>query len=95
MAKLSQPIATTSEALDLSLKDRDALAQALWPEQRITNFIWATLVVAVAIVLVGSAGGMIWIFIQKGELNPGAMLTVFTTVMGFVAGLLIKSPVRE
>ncbi len=65
------------------------------PDAQVTNVIWVILVAAVALVLVGSAFSMAWVYIQTGKLDAGAMLTVFTTVMGFVAGLLIKSPVSR
>jgi len=74
-------------------QQQELAAELGQPDQRVTNFIWGVLVVAVALVLVGSVGAMIWVFTRTGQLDPGAMLTVFTTVMGFVAGLLIKSPV--
>jgi hypothetical protein len=107
MAALTTSVSDTSQVQRLPEKDRTALARAVaptlpaevkeevfggGPNPWATDFIWIMLVTAVALVLIGAAGAMIWVFIQTGRLDPGAMLTVFTTVMGFVAGLLIKSP---
>jgi hypothetical protein len=80
----------------LLAEGKEALARQIGlPDTKVTNFIWITVVVAVALVLVGSAGAMMMVFATTGKSDPGAMLTVFTTVMGFVAGLLVRSPVAR
>ena len=76
------------------MKEKATVAKELGlaPDQGTANVIMVVIVVAIALVLVCSTGAMVWVFVQTGKLDPGAMLTVFTTVMGFVGGMLIKRP---
>ncbi|MBS0468103.1 MAG: hypothetical protein JSS31_07850 [Proteobacteria bacterium] len=71
------------------------------PDTRTNNAIWLIVVIAFAAVMVGSAyvlgvgvnmkldAGST--YVTKGE----TMLTVFTTVVAFLAGLLSPSPVKR
>jgi hypothetical protein len=71
------------------------------PSQTTNNVIWLIVVAAFALVMVGSAyvlgtgvtskleaGAS---YVTKGE----TILTVFTTVVAFLAGLLVPSPVKK
>ncbi len=96
MANPELALSEMSDARNLRQERREALARQIGlPDTKVTNFIWITVVAAVTLVLVGSAGAMMVVFATTGKSDPGAMLTVFTTVMGFVAGLLIKSLVAK
>lgn len=77
---------------------RTALAE---PDTKTNNAIWLIVVIAFALVMLGSAyvlgmgvntkletGAA---YVTKGE----TMLTVFTTVVAFLAGLLSPSPVKR
>jgi hypothetical protein len=82
-------------ALDhLSTQDRKEVVQRFGvsgPAQEAADRIWRIIVTAFAIVLVGS-------FLALAPIATGtddAMLTVFTTAAGFLAGLLSPSPRSE
>lgn len=94
-AERKEVAVAAAQGLPAAYKEAVVSEADLQPDQWVINFIWGALVVAVAITLIASAGAMTWVFIQTGRLDPGAMLTVFTTVMGFIGGLLVKSPVQN
>src|SRR5262249_20670423 len=82
-------------AKDLSSEDKQAIAQALGPpSQNITNIIWLVVVIGFVIVFIGSFATMAYYYTTQNT-NLDKMLTVFTTVSAFLAGLLAPSPVKN
>lgn len=87
----------------LAKKATDSLPNAALtePDTKTNNAIWLIVVIAFALVMLGSAyilgvgvntkleAGAT--YVTKGE----TMLTVFTTVVAFLAGLLSPSPVKR
>jgi hypothetical protein len=69
------------------------------PDAQTNREIWRVIVWAFAIVLVGAAAVLgVGVFVPKGDkvtTDSGTMLTVFTTVVGFLAGLLSPSPLAS
>lgn len=71
------------------------------PDSKTTNAIWVIVVLAFAVVMLGSAyvlGSTVTTkldagvtYVTKGE----TILTVFTTVVAFLAGLLSPSPLKR
>src|SRR6266571_5180404 len=59
------------------------------PSQVPTNIIWLVIVMAFAFVLVVAAGALVYgvVFLQRTADNVQVVLTVFTSVVGFLAGL--------
>lgn len=66
------------------------------PDRDVTDKIWLIIIVAFAIVLVGSfitlAASVVLPVSLKSDANPQIILTIFTTVTGFLAGLFTTSP---
>ncbi len=56
------------------------------PHPSIVNHLWLIVIVAFAIVLVGSFLTLAW------TAEPDVMLTIFMSVVGFLAGLFTPSP---
>jgi hypothetical protein len=67
------------------------------PSRRVADRIWLIAVCAFAAVLVGSFLTLaISVFVQVQDATSAqAMLTVFTAVLGFLAGLFTPSPVGD
>jgi hypothetical protein len=71
------------------------------PEQPILNAIWLVVVCSFALVLLYAAykiGAGVSVKLEKEALyatRGDTILTVFTTVVGFLAGLLSPSPVTK
>ena len=64
------------------------------PTDRTLDRLWLIVVAAFAIVLAGSFVTLsLGVFIQtSGDVNPALVLTMFTSVVGFLAGLFVPSP---
>ena len=73
-----------------------ALSPMGLPSTRIRDRLWLIVVGAFAIVLVGSflalASGLIFF---RDNIAPELVLTMFTSVVGFLAGLFTPSPVAN
>lgn len=69
------------------------------PDQPATNFVWKIIVFSFATVLVGSFVSLAVsiVFFQKPPTDAGLqmLLTMFTLVVGFFAGLLSPSPIHK
>jgi hypothetical protein len=71
------------------------------PEGTALNGIWYTIVIAFAAVMVFAVvilGVNVWTKLETGATyatRSDTMLTVFTTVVGFLAGLLSPSPISK
>jgi len=69
------------------------------PDRDVTDTIWLIIIVAFAIVLVGSfitlAASVVLPVSLKSDANPQIILTIFTTVTGFLAGLFTTSPFQS
>lgn len=66
------------------------------PGQRVTNVIWIMVVTAFALVLLGSTGSLFFSVLASSKtMGLQVLLTVFTTVVGFLAGLLSLSPLQR
>lgn len=71
------------------------------PDTRTNNAIWLIVVIAFAAVMVGSAfvlGHGVGVKLEANALyatKSDTILTVFTTVVAFLAGLLSPSPVKK
>lgn len=79
-----------------------SLPRALPPPDSLTNnFIWVIVVLAFAIVMLGSAYVLASTVTTKVEANVSyitkgeTILTLFTTVVAFLAGLLSPSPLKR
>ena len=67
------------------------------PDQTTANRIWLIVIWAVVIVMIGSVLVLsigVWLTPETGGTKPETILTVFTTVTAFLAGLLAESPVK-
>jgi hypothetical protein len=70
------------------------------PDRKATNAIWLIVVICFALVMVGAAYVLFAGVTSKLEANviyatkSDTILTVFTTVVAFLAGLLSPSPVK-
>ena len=83
-----------------SLAERKEVVQAagLGPAKQATaNFIWITVVTCFALVFIASAASLLYevVFLQKTMESLLVVLTVFTAVVGFLAGLLAPSPFQR
>jgi len=68
------------------------------PSQKTRNRLWMIVVSAFAIVLVGSFVALavgVFVPIQEKGVKPELILTTFTSVVGFLAGLFTPSPVAR
>jgi ABC-type phosphate/phosphonate transport system permease subunit len=81
----------------LSLQDqKDALQQLglTPPGKQVNDWIWLTIVVSFAIVLVGAFIALALAVFLYGKLSGELLLTVFATSAAFLAGLLTPSPTQ-
>jgi hypothetical protein len=71
--------------------DRTGLGR---PSQGPTDMIWVIIVITFALVLVGAAGSILYgvVFLGQTADKVQIVLTIFTTVAGFIAGLISPSP---
>ena len=67
------------------------------PSQGATDILWRIVITAFSFVLVGSFLALSVGVYQpaKGTVSPELILTMFTTVVGFLAGLFATSPVSD
>jgi len=67
------------------------------PSQGIRDYLWLIVVAAFALVLVGSFLTLaVGVFAPaEGKVTPELILTMFTSVIGFLAGLFVPSPVAN
>ena len=103
---LALPEANRTAAVVASVKNlpadqlatlQKALANIPDPDQPTGNVLWKIVIWAFAIVMVGTALvlGLSVFFPGPGATKPDTILTVFTTVTAFFAGLLAPSPVGK
>jgi anti-sigma-K factor RskA len=86
----------------LSPEQREAFAEALGarvsdPDQETSNTIWRIIIWSSALVMIGAVVVLsigVWVTPVKDGTKPETILTVFTTVTAFLAGLLAPSPVK-
>lgn len=79
----------------LGYEDRQEISRTLsGPSQGMTDKIWMIVVIGFVIVFVGAFLTMAYYYANK-DINLDKMLTVFTTVSAFLAGLLAPSPIRN
>ena len=60
------------------------------PRDRVRDAIWLIVVVSFAVVLVGA-----FVTIAADGSKPDIVLTMFTSAVGFLAGLFVPSPVGD
>ena len=66
------------------------------PTQATTDYVWKIIISAIGVVLVGSFLAIaIAVFLKVDTGLIQILLTVFTSMVTFVGGLLIKSPVQQ
>ncbi len=66
------------------------------PGQKATDSLWVIVVVSFAIVLVGAAAAVVsFVFIHPDVAKPELILSLFTSAVGFLAGLFVPSPVEK
>lgn len=77
----------------------EALGGTLGPPNDDTrNFLWKLVVSAFVIVLVGSFGTLAWAVFNppvSEDVKPEIILSLFTSVVGFLAGLFVPSPAKS
>ncbi len=80
---------------DLPKSEQESLAATMpLPGDGTRDHLWKVVVQAFAIVLVGSFFTLaLGVFLpQKGIVEPAIVLSMFTSVVGFLAGLFVPSP---
>lgn len=71
-------------ALDRKTKD-----ELLEPDQKVTNYIWKTIVVTFAVVVCGATAALVAaVFFTVEAENMQMLLTIFTTAAGILAGFV-------
>ncbi|MBK7934589.1 MAG: hypothetical protein KA956_12640 [Pyrinomonadaceae bacterium] len=67
------------------------------PDGKTNNWIWILVVSAFVLVFVGTAASMVYSLLGEGEKAAAfdKLLIIFTTVVGFLVGLLSPSPVKS
>lgn len=67
------------------------------PSEQIRDKLWMTVIVAFAFVLAGTFTTLaLGVFIKaEGKVTPELILTMFTSVVGFLAGLFVPSPIAS
>ena len=69
--------------------DRKAKDELLEPDQRVTNYIWKTIVVTFAVVLFGATAALVAaVFVEAEAEHIQMLLTIFTTAAGILAGFV-------
>jgi len=64
------------------------------PDSASVNFIWRIIVIAFVIVLLAAAGGLLYNALVQTT-TAQVLVTIFTTSVGFLAGLLAPSPAQN
>jgi hypothetical protein len=88
---------------DLPKKQQEEFAQAVLgpPSDGTRDWIWVIIVGAFALVLLGSAAVLGWAVFAETKANVTyfakieTVVTVFTSVLAFLSGLLAPSPVKK
>jgi hypothetical protein len=86
---------------NLSTEERKAMDKALGlggPSDTMRDQLWKIVIWSFAVVLVGSFVTLalsVFLTIPQGATSPQIILTVFTSVVGFLAGLFAPSPVAK
>jgi len=69
------------------------------PENRTLNRLWLVVVLSLASVLLGSAATLVALSFREAHTTPAVspeiVLSLFTSVMGFLAGLFVPSPAKK
>jgi ABC-type phosphate transport system permease subunit len=66
------------------------------PTQNIINYIWGSIISGILLVFIASGLGiLVSIFIGKDANAIQPLITLFTATLGFLAGVLTPSPVRN
>ena len=83
-------VVESAEAADPAQQDaiRDVLGP---PTQRVTDVIYIVLIAVIGVLLIGS-GWFIASYLASGH-PTDVLVTIFTTSLSFLGGLLIRSPV--
>ena len=80
-------------ATGLDQKDREEVARSLQlPTQRMADVIWLIIIIALALVLLGSAGALV-IFKYQSKEGGELLLSMFLAVLGYLAGLITRNPI--
>lgn len=87
-------------ASNLSVEDKQDVVEALLgkPDQPTTNTIWVIVVSAFVVVFVGAFLSIAYLYISNStnvDRGGDKLLTIFTTVTAFLAGLLAPSPLKK
>jgi hypothetical protein len=98
-----QVVAIGRDFDELPPRAREALHRAVAarfpdPSQDVSNSLWKVIIWAFVLIMGGAAlllGVGIFVPPATGGTKPETLLTVFTTVTGFLAGLLSPSPVSR
>ncbi len=64
------------------------------PDSATVNFIWKIIVIAFVIVLLVAAAGLAYNALAQTSVAQ-VLITIFTTAVGFLAGLLAPSPAQN
>ncbi|HLX39959.1 MAG TPA: hypothetical protein VKR42_05475 [Ktedonobacteraceae bacterium] len=66
------------------------------PSREPTDIIWLVVIISFAVILIVVAGALVFgvIFLQRTADNVQIILTIFTTEVAFLAGLLSPSPMQ-
>lgn len=100
----SEQAAAIKEAVNALPDDqKEAVAQALGvripePDQSTSNKVWLIIIQAFAFALIAAVAILgIGVFVAPAEngTKPDTILTIFTTVTAFLAGLFAPSPVAK
>jgi hypothetical protein len=97
-AKKDVTVSTLASLDDASKKDVAARAGAISPpSQPMANVIWILIVTGFVLVLIGSSTLLLIgvIFLGKTADNVQVVVTVFTAVVAFLAGLVTPSPTQS
>ncbi len=79
----------------LNSEEKQDLRAALGgPTQGVTDKIWMVVVIAFVIVFVGAFGAIAYYYTNE-KANLDKLITVFSTVSAFLAGLLVPSPIAN
>jgi heme/copper-type cytochrome/quinol oxidase subunit 3 len=97
--QISQKSSTNAQIIPMSGYEVRQASNLGLPDQSVTNFVWKIIIISFAIVLVSSSLllAIAIVFFQKQPTDAGLqmLLTIFTLVVGFFAGLLSPSPLHK
>lgn len=99
-AKILERLKTNPES-ELKNLETSVIAKLPVPDNKTNNKIWLIIVISFALVMISSTIVLeIGIFYDVNKevtklTKPDTILTIFTTVVGFLAGLLSPSPISK